>query len=195
MKRIFFVTSFLLIINFSYAQFVPVPSWGVKGGINLANIGGEETDNALKMAIHAGVYGQKHFNSFWHINLALLVSGQGHGAKEEFDNKLNILALNLPVVVEYAPRFNLGFHAGLQPGILLSVKTEFDGNKLDVKDQFTTADLGLVIGGTYYLMDKKVALNLRYVHGLSNISISQERYNRVIQISASYMIARLFEEE
>ena len=196
MKKILFILSFLLIVHFGHAQFIPVPSWGAKAGINLADIGGEEADNAMKLAIAAGLYGQKHFNSFWHIRIELLVSGQGHGAQDDLSNKLNLICLNLPIVVEYAPSFNFGIHAGLQPGLILSAKSKFQDQTSDVKEFFSTGDLGLIIGGSYYLMDKKVAINLRYILGFTNLSESsaQSRYNRVIQITASYMIARLFEE-
>jgi len=200
MKKLVFLISFILCSSTVFSQFVPVPSWGAKGGINIADIGGDEADNAMKLAFAAGLYGQKHFNAFWHINVELLLSGQGHGAKDDFSNKLNLLYLNLPIIVEYAPSFNLGFHAGLQPGLILSAKSKFQDTTSDVKDQFNTVDLGLVLGGSYYLMDKKVAITLRYILGFTSLSSDEftpnppTRYNRVIQITASYMIARLFEE-
>lgn len=201
MKKLIFVLSLFFFSNTAFSQFIPVPTWGAKGGINITDIGGEEADNAMKLAFAAGLYGTKHFNSFWHIRIELLLSGQGHGAKDEFDNKLNLLALNLPIIVEYAPSFNIGFHAGLQPGLILSAKTKFEDITFDVKDQTNTADLGLILGGSYYLMDKKVTLTLRYILGFTSLSKSSEfvpdppnRYNRVLQVTASYMIARLFEE-
>jgi len=201
MKKLVFILSFFLFSNSVFSQFVPVPSWGAKGGINIADIGGDEADNAMKLAFAAGLYGKKHFNAFWLIEIELLLSGQGHGAKDEFDTKLNLLVLNLPLIVEYAPSFNLGFHAGLQPGLILSAKSKFEDSSVDVKDQLNTVDLGLILGGSYYLMDKKVTLTLRYIHGFTSLSKSTEfvpdpptRYNRVIQVTASYMIARLFEE-
>ena len=195
MKKFSLALVILLFAHFSYSQFIPVPSWGVKGGLNLANIGGEETDNAMKVAFNAGIYGQKNFSTFLQMKIELLLSGQGHGAKEEFDNKLNLLCLNLPIAIEYAPSFNWGIHAGIQPGLILSAKSKFEGTSVNVKDQFNTIDMALIAGGTYYLMDKKVGISLRYNHGLTNLSKgTQSRYNRVIQITASYMIARLFEE-
>ena len=202
MKKLIIILSLVLVSQYAYPQFIPVPSWGVKGGVNFADIGGEEADNAMKLAFHLGAYGQKHFNAFWHMKLELLFSGQGHGAQDEFDNKLNLFNINLPFIVEYDPSFNLGFHAGLQPGFNLSAKAKIgDGESFDVKDGFNTFDLGFILGGSYYLMDKKVNITLRYVHGLTNLAASTEfvpdpptRYNRVIQISAGYMIARIFEE-
>lgn len=200
MKKILLILSFIVVAGFARAQFIPVPSWGVKGGLNLADIGGEEADNAMKLAFHVGAYGQKHFNSFWHLRLELLASGQGHGAKTDSDNKLNLFYLNLPVTIEYDPSFNFGFFAGLQPGLLLSAKSKFGDISTDVKDQLKTLDLGLILGASYYLLDKKVQLSARYVFGFTSISGTEfdpnppGRFNRVIQISASYMIARLFEE-
>ena len=201
MKKVTFLLALLFFTHFSYSQFIPVPSWGVKGGFNFANIGGEETDNSIKTALNAGVYGQKHFSAFWNMRLELLLSGQGHGAKTDFDNKLNLLCLNLPITIEYAPSFNWGIHAGFQPGLVLSAKSKFEDTSFDVKDQFNTIDLALVAGGSYYLMDKKVAITLRYNHGMTSLSKSTEfspdpqtRFNRVIQVTVSYMVARLFEE-
>ena len=201
MKKILIVISFILSSTVSYSQFIPVPSWGVKGGFNFADIGGEEADNAMKTSLNVGVYGQKHFNAFWNLRIELLFSGQGHGAKTDLDNKLNLLCLNLPVMVEYAPAFNWGLHAGFQPGLILSAKAKFEGSSIDVKEQFNTIDMALVAGGSYYLMDKKLGITVRYNHGFTSLSKStdlvpdpQSRYNRVIQIAVSYMIARLFEE-
>ena len=196
MRKIFLVLSLCIFFHYAHSQFIPVPSWGIRGGFNFADIGGNETDNAMKAAVNLGLYGQKHFNAFWQMRVELLLSGEGHGAKTDFDNKLNLVYLNLPLLVEYDPSFNFGFLAGLQPGLMLSGKSRFNDESFDVKDQFKAIDLGLVLGASYYLLDKKVALGLRYIHGFTNISedVVQTRYSRVIQVSASYMIARLFEE-
>ena len=73
-----------------FSQGAPKPIFGAKGGLNLANIGGD-TDNKLKTAFHAGIYSEVFFDYFLMMQMELLLSYQGHAADPAaFSNSLNL---------------------------------------------------------------------------------------------------------
>lgn len=178
-----------------FGQGAPKPIVGAKGGINLANIGGDETDNKVKLAPHVGMYSEVFFDYFLMLQAEILLSFQGHAAPSEFDNKLNLTYLNIPVMARYNLGYNLNVHAGVQFGFLLSAKRIYQDFESDVKDQFKGMELGLPIGVGYDLMDRKINVTVRYIIGLNNISDNsiQTLHNNVFQISAGVMLFRINE--
>ena len=159
---------------------------GAKAGLNLANIGGRETDNAMKLGAQVGGYGQYYFDPSLDMVVELVVSGQGHAPKTDLDNKLKLLYFNIPVVVRIFLLDNLNLHLGPQFGFLLSAKSKYQNVTFDVKDLFNGFDLGLSLGAGYdfELFNQDLNANLRYTHGITNISTGTiSRFNRVIQLS------------
>ena len=60
---LFLIILLFFVYNPGYGQGAPKPIVGVKGGINLANIGGD-TDNSTKLADHLGRYSEVFFDYF-----------------------------------------------------------------------------------------------------------------------------------
>jgi hypothetical protein len=198
------LTVILLVLAVSFAgsnvfsQGAPKPIFGAKGGLNLANIGGD-TDNKMKTAFHAGVYSEVFFDYFLMMQMELLLSYQGHAPLTDFDNSLNLWYINLPIMARYNLGYNFNVHAGFQLGFLLSATSTFTdatGQKISssVTDQFKTLDFGLPIGVGYEFWDRKLTATLRYVIPLSNISTSsaagEKRTNSVFQASIGIMLYR-----
>jgi hypothetical protein len=198
------LTVFLLVLAVSlgstnaFSQGAPKPIFGAKGGLNLANIGGD-TDNKMKTAFHAGVYSEVFFDYFLMMQMELLLSYQGHAPLTDFDNSLNLWYINLPIMARYNLGYNFNVHAGIQLGFLISATSTFTdatGQKISssVTDQFKTLDFGLPIGVGYEFWDRKLTATLRYVIPLSNISTSsaagEKRTNSVFQASIGFMLYR-----
>ena len=181
--------------NFSsLGQGAPKPIVGAKGGINLANIGGD-TDNSMKIAPHFGMYTEVFFDYFLMMQAEILFSFQGHAAADDFSSSLNLTYINIPVMARYNMGYNINVHTGIQFGFLLSAKSVFQSEKFDVKDQFKGVELGLPIGVGYDFMDRRFNVTARYVIGLNNISESttQTRHNNVLQLSFGMLLFRVDE--
>lgn len=178
-----------------FGQGAPKPIVGAKGGLNLANIGGSETDNKVKFAPHVGVYSEVFFDYFLMLQAEILLSFQGHAPADDFSGKLNLTYLNIPVMARYNLGYNLNVHAGVQFGFLLSAKSVFEDLEYDVKDQLKGLELALPIGVGYDLMDRKINVTARYNIGLTNISdvSGQTRHNNVFQVSVGVLLFRLNE--
>ena len=181
-----------------FSQGAPKPIFGAKGGLNLANIGGE-TDNKMKTAFHAGVYSEVFFDYFLMMQMELLLSYQGHAPFDDqpFSAALNLWYLNLPIMARYNLGYNFNVHAGFQFGILLSAKSKPNDSTIpetDVKDQFKGVDFGLPVGVGYEFWDRKLNATIRYVIPINNISNSsaagQKRTNSVFQASIGIMLYR-----
>jgi len=192
---VFLVLAMMMAGSQAYSQGAPKPIFGAKGGFNFANIGGDETDNKMKTAFHAGVYSEVFFDYFLMMQAELLLSYQGHAPASDFDNTLNLWYINLPIMARYNIGYNLNVHAGFQLGLLLSAKSKFTDTTFDVKDQFKGIDFGLPLGVGYDLMDRKISLTARYIIPISNISKDSafKRNNQVFQLSVGIMLMTIDE--
>ena len=195
---------FLIALSFvtggtvAFGQGAPKPIFGAKGGLNFADILGENTEtNKIKTAFHAGVYSEVYFDYFLMAQVEFLVSYQGH-TESESDNSLNLWYINLPVMARYNLGYNFNVHAGVQFGFMLSAKskfTDFDGvkQKEDVKDFFKGLDFGLPVGVGFEFWEKKMGVTARYIIPISNIAedpfdTGEVRKNSVIQLSVNIKI-------
>ena len=197
LKTIFMVVALLAATNHSvFGQGAPKPIVGAKGGLNLANIGGD-ADNSMKIAPHFGMYTEVFFDYFLMMQAEILFSFQGHAALDDFSSSLNLTYINIPVMARYNLGYNLNVHTGIQFGFLISAKSVYTDQKFDVKDQFKGVELGLPIGVGYDFMDRKFNVTARYVIGLNNISQSdlagEVRHNNVLQLSFGMLLFRIDE--
>ena len=102
---------------------------------------------------------------------------------------LRFHTLEVPVLA----RFHFGkFHVNAGPSVAYNlsgkIKTEGTSTSLafnKTSDGFRRFDAGLQFGGGYQfkIKQKDFVLDIRYSHGLTNLSRSQEIYNRYVNIS------------
>lgn len=165
--------------------------FGIKGGLNLASINGDDVSDDLKSrsSYHFGIVTEVPISEEFSIQPELLISGQG--ARDEYegvneDLKLNYLAT--PIQGKYYVSKGLSVEAGPQLGVLLSAKSEFDGKDVDIKDSVKNIDFGFNLGIGYKL-DNGMAVGARYNFGLSDINDEDgldSVKNGVFQISVGY---------
>lgn len=74
--------------------------------------------------------------------------------------------LVLPLTARYQNRNGFLAEAGVQPALLLSAKDKSSTNTGDVKDNFNSFDMGLVIGVGYRLLKSKISFGVRFVRVL-----------------------------
>ena len=174
---------------------------GVKGGVNLASIGGDSYYSGLsydsRVAYHIGGFLEIPFGEKISFQPELLYSAQGSGSAGSFlniefnDTKLNYI--NVPLLGKYYVIMGLSAEVGPVVGVLLSADgsdvVDSNGNNFDIKDGYNTLDIGVAIGATYNF-DFGFFAGLRYQKGISNINDDRftngKSQNNIFQISAGY---------
>ena len=153
-------------------------AFGVKGGVNIASLSGFEGNS--RVSAHGGVFLHHTINTVWCFQPELLFSGEG---QRYFDNgEERTLALNylqLPLMVQYyvVPKFYL--EAGPQVGLLVSAQDKGEETAhLNVKDDFSTAQIALGIGAGYKASEQ-VILYGRFNFGLTDVT----RFDNIVDHS------------
>ena len=186
-------------------------SFGVKAGVNLANVGGDvDEDTDMKLGMHIGGFAEFMLSEKFAIQPELLFSMKGYkseyseaemGVSVNYENKVNLNYIDIPIMAKYYIVEGFDVHAGPQIGFLMSAKGKSKASATvmgqhyseeteeDLKDFMNTIDFGLGFGVGYKL-DMGVFFNARYNLGLSNIfDVDTDDFsvqNNVIQISAGY---------
>ena len=189
---------------------------GIKGGVNFASIGGDETDDIdRRTAFHAGLVSEIKFTEKFAVQPELLYSALGY--KTEFSETINGVQLSeeesvdldyltIPLMAKYYLMDNLAIEAGPQIGLLLSADRESEervngGNinsseksEEDIKDSVNGTDIGFAAGLSFNT-GTGAFISARYVLGVSNIndfsesenSVDISNQNNVIQLSIGYL--------
>ena len=168
----------ILITGVASAQHGNSPSGhinlGIKAGLNMYNIHNDNnTKYDLRTGYHFGLLGHIHINSQWAVQPELVYSAEG--AKNH-----NLDYINVPVLLQYM--FDNGFRiqAGPQVGFLVSGDNKADYNSID---------FALSLGVSYVVPSTGFGIDLRYNHGLNDISKSSDvkSTNRGIQLGLFYI--------
>jgi hypothetical protein len=157
--------------------------FGVKGGLNFANISGDNTKDAdLVTSFNFGVLSEIPISEKFSFQPELMYSGQGYSFN---DNTVALSYLNVPLMGKYYLTKGFSVEAGPQIGFLLAAKNE----KINVKDSFNTVDFGVNFGLGYKL-DNGLNFGVRYNLGLTDINnvdnSSIKNKNSVFQVSVGY---------
>jgi len=205
----------VIILGFGQLMTAQDIKFGVKGGLNLANMSGDVEDNSMKLAFHVGGMAEIKISDQFSVQPELLYSEQG--AKFS-DGTLCLNYLAVPVMAKYAVSENLSLEVGPQFGYLLSAKAKDESNdgggggnveasaksstsskvqstqaaqadSRDIKENFKSFDLGLALGASY-LLNNGLNVGVRYIMGLSDTPKNDDgdfKYkNSVFQLSIGY---------
>ncbi len=157
--------------------------FGVKGGVNVANLGGD-ADGDAKVGFYGGVFMNAPIAANFSIQPEVLYSGQGSKYTESSqDYKTNLDYINVPVMFQYKATPEFYLEAGPQIGFLVSAKDA----GIDIKDSVKSIDFGVGLGAGYYFY-KGLGFTARYVAGFSDISESSSSSikNNVFQAGLAY---------
>ena len=171
MKKSFFLLglSLLLLGSCVPCQFL------VRGGANIATVGGDDTDNlSSRLAPYAAVGTECNLFDKFSLQPELVLSMQGaeYEESEGFDGRFKFNYLNVPVMGKLYVSDGLFVEGGPQVGILLSAKDEYDtptSGEDDIKDDLKSTDFGANIG-LGYQWDSGLNVNARYTFGISDIN-------------------------
>lgn len=173
-------------------------SFGIKGGLNIATVGGADVSSIVKSrtGFSVGGYLGLSLPFLFTVQPEVLYSTKGFIMEQSFSvsgqsytyKSTNTYSyLEIPVLVKYSlpvPVVNPSLYAGPEVGILLTAKSKFEGTgsptvDSDVKSAVTSTDYGVVFGASAHIL--VADFDLRYVLGLkSTDGVNQAKmYNRV----------------
>ena len=220
MKKIIFSAFAILVFGLTNAQDnktdvkVNKTTFGIKGGMNIANLSGDvDTDLGKlksKTGFNFGLFVDLRQSEKISIQMELLYSTQGAQIKINESSggyvvtghdKLNLAYLNIPIMLKFYASDKFTIEVGPQIGFLISAKEKYSiednqGNSEsythDVTEDFQNADFGLNFGIGLDITNK-INANFRYNLGLSNIVYSvygddTNVKNSVISISLGYKL-------
>jgi opacity protein-like surface antigen len=200
MKKIILTVAAVFAFGFANAQ---ETKFGVKGGLNVANISGDIEDNSSKVGFHVGGFVEIKVSDKFSVQPELLFSTQGAqreysedfgGTVVSINEKINLSYLNIPVMAKYYVAEGFSLEAGPQIGFLTSAKYKFEAEgeeeEVDGKDDFESVDFGLNFGAGYDFTEN-LSAGLRYNLGLSNIvktdaGNDNKFQNSVLSVSLGY---------
>ena len=167
--------------------------FGAKAGYAMSSLtlesdGQTETTDA-KHTFYVGGLVEHKFNDNIGLQGELLYSPLGgqENLDEEFSgyyvkgsSKINLGTLMIPVSVKYYPVENLAIGAGLNFGIIMSAKADYESNlpaelvdfvngETDIKDEINSLNLAPFIGAEYNL-ENGLFFDARYNLGVSNLA-------------------------
>jgi hypothetical protein len=179
MKRLFLLGAFaLLSVVGAQAQ----TSFGLKVGLNVANIGGDARNTDPRTGVHAGFFATAPISERFAIQPELLYSQQGFKT-DDFTYTYHYL--NIPLI--FKGTISGGFHlqVGPQFGILLDAKRKRGNITEDLSDNLNKYDGALALGLGYDV--SRLQISARYNLGLSDVNDGNEKGatypNNVFQIS------------
>ena len=184
MKKIFFLGALLAFAMQNHAQTL---KFGVKGGINYANMTGGDiagyNDFKAITSYHLGILTEIKLTDNLAVQPELIYSTQGaeyENAVDDIKNELGYLAV--PVLAKFylndGKTFSL--EAGPQASFLVSERNEVELNDTN------TFDFALV-GGLEYKLTQNIFIQGRYNLGLTEAKKDADVKNSVIQLSAGFM--------
>jgi len=175
-----------------HAHGYPHAEFGLKGGVNIANLHIQNTSNPdTRISFNAGALAHIHFTEYFAVQPEILFSGQGYrqDVGGTVTNKYNLNYINLPVLAQFMFGDGFRLETGPQLGILAAAHQKAGKTSTDVKDSFKPADFAWAFG-LGYVTHSGFGVDARYNLGLSNINNvnATKVYNRVFQAGIFYQL-------
>lgn len=188
MKRIFLLLAFAGTFAAANAQ----TKIGLKGGLNVADWGGEDADAVdAKIGFHVGGFANFKVSQKFSIQPELVYSTQGGKVDEPGDDaKIRFNYINIPVMLKYELVKGLDAQFGPQFGFAVTRKFKRGDVTRDVNDDYKGFDFGLGLGASYQFPATPVGIDARYVFGLSRLDDNGDAkiFNRVFQLGITYVL-------
>ena len=186
MKKVFL----FVVCAASFAVVNAQAKFGVKAGANLANVVGDDAEDAkMKVGFHVGALAQVPITTNFVFQPEVVFSAQGAKFEEGGDDyKLNLNYINVPLLAKFVSTSGFTAETGPQIGFLMSAKAKGDGESVDVKDGFKKTDFSWALG-LGYQSPAGFGVNARYNLGLSKLADDGDAKvkNGVIQVGVFYL--------
>ena len=187
-KSLLLLAAFLMLGTAAKAQQWEGWSYGLKGGLNFANVTGDD-NGKMKFSFNLGAFAEYRINDFIGIQPELVYSRQGAYEKNSgVKSWARMNYLNIPILAKLYVLENLSVDLGPQVGILLNSKAKWkeggESGKRDIPDM-KGADISFAMGLSYRI-DYNWDVNFRYNLGLTDINKNGDGKNGVIQLGVGY---------
>ncbi len=186
MKKLFFA-ALAVMLSFGMAHAL-LPSFGIKGGVNLSNIYGTDADLLnpdMKLGGIGGAFVTLDLVAL-KIQPELLYSQKGYkwsyyGAS--VTEHADYLEIPLLLKFSFGKIIVPSIYLGPSIGVLVSAKETYQSQSYDAKDLYNSNDFGLVFGAEVKT-PAKVSVEARYNLGLSKVYKAMYNYEPEIKNSA-----------
>lgn len=177
--------------------------FGVKGGLNLANLSGDDVeDTSMKIGMAGGVFMCYKLTDIFAIQPELLFSMKGaEFTEDDVDGSYKVNYFEIPLLFKVnlptEGKIKPNLYAGPALGILMSADVEVGDYSADMKDFTKSTDIGIIAGaGLGYQMEKgMLCAEVRYEVGMGTIDEPAEDVdeadvkNSVVSILVGYGFA------
>lgn len=170
-------------------------SYGVKAGINYATVskGNSSISPDGRLGLYAGIFAEIPItDDLLSIQGELFYSQEGFERRQETSNATfsadyNLDYINLPILAKYYIVRGFSVEAGPQFSLLLNnkIKTNFSTEERPIPKEINDFDLRLA-AGTSFQFDEGIFINIRYVHGLTDVIKETNAKNSTIQVGLGY---------
>lgn len=201
MKKVIFAIAALMVVTLSANAQVRTPasdqvaSFGVRGGVNFFNWGGDDASNndyTNRAGFHAGIYGNMFVTDRFAIEPGAYYSVKGTEADNVINSRSVLTYVDVPILLRFYATDGLNIFAGPQGSILVGSKLEGDafGQTFTFDtDDINDLDAGIVFGLGYNL---PIGLNIQgsYDLGLTPVFKDSDAnvYNRGFKISLGFSL-------
>jgi hypothetical protein len=189
MKQLMFIAVVLLCAQVTMAQRKATTHFGIKAGVNLANLKIENaSDGDHRVGFHVGGLAHIHIARQFAIQPELVFSTQGR--RQTINNveyQTNLSYINVPVLAQYMTGSGFRLQTGPQLGFLVDAESGVEGSEVNVDKNYDALDISWAIGASYLTksglgFDARYNIGLRDINDLNNVDIR----NRVWQIGLFY---------
>ena len=193
MKKILFLA---VVVLMSASAAFSQTSFGLKAGLNLANLTNNGGDADMKPSVYAGGFMEYRISEFFGISPELLYSRQGFHA-EDSGVKMNLRLnyINVPVLAKFYIAEGLSADLGPQVGFMLDSEVWAKANgqtaTWDIPNELmpfemNSVDVSFAIGLSYNIGG--FVVQGRYNLGLSDVAKDDDGHskNSVIQLGVGY---------
>ena len=197
MKKLLFAVILLVAFGSANAQEktsnVSNIKFGAKGGVNFANLAGDDADGAkMFVGFNAGFFIEIPVADKLVFQPEILYSAQGSksegplfvdGSVYNVEATFKFNYINIPLLFKYEIADKFSLEAGPYVGFLTSAKLKakiqgVGSETIDAKDMLKSTDFGIAIGMNYEFTDVIFA-NARYQSGLTEIGDAEGNNNDI----------------
>jgi len=181
MKKLLVLVTGIFFLGNVNAQDV---EFGVKAGVNFANVEGASPSLDTRTGFHIGVISELSLSDKFSVQPELIYTAQGAKLKDVGTSQIDYLAI--PIMAKYYIAENLSIEAGPQVSFLVNDVVKYDDSSISDTDVGAESfDFGFNFG-LGYKFNNGLFAQARYNLGVTPVEENPDVKNRVFQLSVGY---------
>ncbi len=161
-------------------------SYGIKGGLNMANIGGSDApDSEARAGFHVGGFLGLSFLGIVAVEGGAYYSQKGYFLGSGDGMELVYNYIDIPLVLKFSPLPLFHLYVGPQASLFLDGSIKDTDFEFDA-DNFTSPDYALVMGAGVNVPGG-LRISAGYDLGVTPVNVDEMKiYNRVLKLTLGY---------